>query len=309
MVAPGFIDLHVHSDQALLDDGNGESAVRQGVTLDVLGEGGSVAPRDGLPQATQPGGWTNFTGYFNALKQKGHSLNVISHVSYHQIRRVVMGYDLKPASPAQLDRMKQLMARSMEEGAWGLVTRFDSGGPAQPNEVIELAKVAAAYGGNYTTHIGSEGFEQDKELDFLFRVAQEARIPVHMFHLKIRARENWGTIGKYLAKIEAARARGLDVTANQYPYTAMNHGWNDFFPLWVEEGGPEEFAKRLKDPAVRERIKKDPDFLTWSKEHGGPEGIVLGLPDSPRTRNTRACASPRSRRRAKIPMRPTRSSR
>ena len=133
VVAPGFIDLHTHSDQPLLSDGNAESKVRQGVTLDVLGERPSVAPRDGLPEAK--GTWTDFTGYWKALGEKGVSMNVISEVSYYQIREVVKGYNLAPATPAELERMKQLAARSMREGAWGLVGRFESGGPEHPNEV------------------------------------------------------------------------------------------------------------------------------------------------------------------------------
>ena len=157
----------------------------------------------------------------------------------------------------------------MEEGAWGLVARFESGGPEQPEEVLEVAKVVAKYDGIYVTHIGSEGAEQDRELDFAIRVAQEAKLPVHIFHLKIRGEENWGTIGKYLATIEAARARGLDITANQYPYTAMQHGWSAFFPVWAREHGPEKFAAMLKDPAIRTKIKADKDFQTWVSEHGG----------------------------------------
>ena len=153
VVAPGFIDLHTHSDVSLLNDGNAESKVRQGVTIDVIGESTSVAPRDGLPEAN--GTWTDFTGYWRALQQKGTSMNVISEVSFQQIRRVVMGYDPGPATTAQLERMKQLTARSMQEGAWGLVTRFESGGPEYPDEVIELAKVAASYRGIYASHIGS----------------------------------------------------------------------------------------------------------------------------------------------------------
>jgi N-acyl-D-amino-acid deacylase len=144
-----------------------------------------------------------------------------------------------------------------------------------------MAKVAASYGGNYTSHIGSEGFEQEKELGFAIRVADEAKIPVHIFHLKIRAEDNWGTVGKYLDMIEAARARGLDITANQYPYTAMNHGWSAFFPVWARDGGPERFALLLKDSATRERIKNDKDFKTWVKEHGGWGGIVMGRAGSP----------------------------
>jgi dihydroorotase/N-acyl-D-amino-acid deacylase len=295
LVTPGFIDLHTHSEIALLADGTAQSKVRQGVTLDIMGETTSVAPRDGLADegvndggVTTPGAvkqnWTTFSDYFKRAESQGISINVISHVSSEQVRRVVMGYDPRPATPAELDRMKALVARSMQEGAWGLVTRFESGGPDHPDEILALAKTVAAHGGNYTSHIGSEGFEQEKEIRFAIRVAEEAKLPVHIFHLKIRARDNWGTVGAYLKMIEDARARGLDVTANQYPYTAMNHGWSAFFPVWAREGGPQKFAERLKDPATRERIKKDKDFITWAKEHGWWEGIVMGRAGSERNR-------------------------
>ncbi|HSH74246.1 MAG TPA: D-aminoacylase [Longimicrobiales bacterium] len=280
VVAPGFIDLHTHSDGPLLQDGTAQSKVRQGVTLDIAGESTSQAPRDGLTGGGDAS-WTTFTGYFEELEDRGVSMNLISHVSYHQIRQVVKGFDESPATPAELERMKQLAARSMEEGAWGLVTRFTSGGPQHPEEVLELAKVVASYGGNYTSHHGSEGYEQEAEIDFAIRVAEEARLPVHLFHLKIRARDNWGTIDRYIAQIEEARARGLDITANQYPYTAMFHGWSAFFPLWVREGGGERFAERLRDESLRERIKTDPDFIEWAEEHGWWEGIVLARASRP----------------------------
>ncbi len=278
IVTPGFIDLHTHSEMPLVADGTAQSKVRQGVTLDVTGETTSVAPRDGL---TAEGGgdvtvdWTTFTGYFDRVEKQGISLNVIAHVASEQVRRVVMGYESRPATPDELTRMQQLVARSMEEGAWGLVTRFESGGPAHPDEVLAMSKVVASYGGNYTSHAGSEGFEQTKELAFAIRVAEEAKLPVHIFHFKVRAPENWGTIGRYITQLEEARARGLSITANQYPYTAMFHGWSAFFPIWMRDGGPAKFAERLRDQSLRARLKKDRDFIAWAKEHGWWDGIVL----------------------------------
>jgi N-acyl-D-aspartate/D-glutamate deacylase len=278
MVAPGFIDLHTHSEMPLLADGTAQSKVRQGVTLDITGESTSPAPRDGLPAV--PGDsltpdWTTFSQYFARVERQGISMNTIAHVASEQVRRVVMGYDSRPATAPEIARMTELVARSMEEGAWGLVTRFESGGPAHSDEILAMATTVAKYGGNYTSHIGSEGFEQTREIAFAIRVAEEARIPVHIFHFKIRGKENEGTIGKYIKQIEAARARGLNITANQYPYTAMFHGWSAFFPLWIRDGGPQQFAARLKDPAARARLKTDKDFITWAKEHGWWDGIVM----------------------------------
>jgi N-acyl-D-amino-acid deacylase len=246
--------------------------------MSTASEGSSPAPRDGLTSEAQEGtrvDWTTFTEYFDRLERQGISMNTIAHVASDQVRRVVMGYDSREATPAEIKRMTDLVDRSMREGAWGLVTRFESGGPEHPEEVMAMAKAVAAHGGNYTSHIGSEGFQQTKELAFAIRVAEEAKMPVHVFHFKIRGKENEGTIGKYIKQIEDARARGLDITANQYPYTAMFHGWSAFFPVWMREGGPQKFAERLKDPSLRARLKKDPDFTTWAKEHGWWDGIVL----------------------------------
>jgi len=284
IVTPGYIDLHTHSEMPLLADGNAESKVRQGVTLDVLGESTSAAPRDGLPVSTEDGihtDWTTFTGYFSRLKDRGISMNVISHAAFEQIRRISVGYSPKPATPEQLEKMKALMARSMQEGAWGMVLRFESGGPAFPEEVIALAKVVASYGGNVTSHIGSEGFEQDKELDFMFRLAREAQVPIHIFHFKIRGRQNWPKMQHYIDRIDAARAEGIDVTVNEYPYTAMNHGWSAFFPVWARVHGPAEFAKMLKDPTTQQKIKADPDFKAWMHEHGDAEGITYARASFP----------------------------
>ena len=305
VAAPGFIDLHTHSDYTLLADGKAESKVRQGVTLDVIGEGESVAPRDGMkaekldPNDPQKQGltvdWTTFTGYFERILRQGISINVATYAGDQQIRHAAMGYDTQTAAPAQMDQMKKLMARSMEEGVFGLATAFPSGGPQHPEEIVELAKVVSSYGGIYSSHIGSEGAQEEKELAFVMRVAKEADIRVQIFHFYVKGEENFGLMSKYIAEVESARAQGLDVFANQYPYTAMHHGWSAFFPTWATAGGPEKFAERLKDPAVREKIKHDSDFITWSKEHGGWNGIVMATATKPENKEVPRNASQRHR--------------
>ncbi len=275
IVAPGFIDLHTHTD--LLGNPLAESKIRQGVTLDIMGESSTVAPRDGLND--EP--WDTFTGYFDRLHEQGISMNIISHVSEGQIRRVVKGYDTTPATPQEMQQMIALLERSLKEGAWGMVTRFESGGPPYPEEVISLSKVLADYNTVYFSHIGSEGYEQQKELDFAFSVAREAGIPVHILHLKIRGQEIWHEVPDYVRQIQRARDMGLDITANQYPYTAMSHGWSANFPLWMREDGPQQFSAYLNDRALRERIKSDPEFIAWSKEHGWWEGIAMARVSQP----------------------------
>lgn len=282
VVSPGFIDLHTHTQ--LLGNPLAQSKIRQGVTIDVMGESSSEAPRDGLPiDPDVPAGhnWTTFTEYFGLLEEQGISMNIISNVSEGQIRRVVMGYDPGPASPEQLAEMKSLLTRSLQEGAWGLVTRFESGGPAQPDEVIELVKLTAEHNTVYFSHIGSEGYEQQKEMDFAFRVAEEASLPVHILHLKIRGQQLWDELPGFVEQIQQAREAGMDITANQYPYTAMAHGWSANFPLWLREEGPDRFGEMLRDDSLRERIKSDPEFIAWSQEHGWWEGIAMARANTP----------------------------
>lgn len=283
-VSPGFIDLHTHSETALLEDGDAQSMVRQGVTVNVFGERGSVAPVGGAIEPDPGVSWTTFTGYFDRLAESGTSINVASFVAEGQVRRFVMGYETRPATADELDAMKALLMRSMDEGAMGIVTRFDTGGPVYPDEVIELAKVVSARGGIYASHTGRQGSEQEKEYAFAIRVAEQADIPVHIYHLKIIGESNWGSIERYLRQIEAARDRGLDVTANQYPYTAMHHGWSAFFPVWSQEQGPARFVEYLSDPEARARIKADPEFELLTREHGGWKGIALGSAPGPASR-------------------------
>lgn len=284
IAAPGFIDLHTHSESTVLADGNAESMVRDGVTTNVTGEASSVAPRDGLPvEGNGPvkEDWTDLAGYYARLRKSGTAINMISYIAENQLRRVVMGYSDAAPTPEQMARMEALMRRGMEEGAGGLVTLYDSGGPPFPEEAIALAKVAAQYGGNYTTHIGGEGYQEEKELNFAFRVGREAHIPVHIFHLYASGKPVWSKMADYLAMIEKARADGLDVTANQYAYTAKTHPWWLWFPAWSRSGGPKAFGDRLQQPGVLEKIKHDKDFIDWSTEHGGWEGIVVAKVTKP----------------------------
>jgi N-acyl-D-aspartate/D-glutamate deacylase len=286
VVSPGFIDIHTHSELTLLIDGAAQSHVRQGVTLDVLGESGSVGPLAGAAleefrhQAKRSYGydgvdWTDVDGYFRKLERQGVSINVAAEVAPQQVRRMVMGYESRAARPEELSQMKTLVEEAMKDGAVGMCAAFE--GPRvyeYPQEWIEIAKVVAHNGGYYESHIGTEGYNLIDEIEAVLEIAEQARIPVHISHLKIRGRNLWGKIEPALELIEAARARGLDVTANQYPYTAMMHPWFALFPAWAIEGPPDKVAESLRDPGFRAKLKGDPRFQQYVDEHGGPEGIV-----------------------------------
>jgi len=292
VVCPGFIDMHTHSDIPLVKDGDAQSKVRQGVTLDVLGESVTVAPligpagdefrrdqrhREGLEDID----WTDFAGYFARLTRQGIALNVVSGVSPQQVKRCVVGFDNRPATPEELRAMERLTAEAMEQGAVCLTCAWHGGGPEFPDEVVALAKVVGRYGGYYGVHLGTEGDEMIEELDKALYVGREARVPVHIYHIKARGRQNWGRVHQVIEQIEAARAEGLEVTANQYPYTAMQHPWARLMPRWVQDAPRHEIAARFADRAFRDRVKHDPEFQQYVAEHGGWDGIVASVLRNP----------------------------
>ncbi len=290
VVTPGYIDMHTHSDQPVIADGNAESKVRQGVTLDIIGESQTVAPLEGaileeyrLEHRKRNGietDWTTFTGYFNTVKRGGISINVASGVSPQQVKRVVCGFEERPANATEQEKMNRLVAQAMEEGALGLTAAWHAKGPENPGEVVEMAKVAKNYGGYYGVHVGSEGFEMQEELAKTLRIARESQIPVHVYHLKMRAKANWGRIRQVIDQLEEARREGLEITANQYPYTAMQHPWRRLFPRWVQDAPVNETIAQFKNPDFRERVIQDKEFNQYVDEHGGWEGIVAARLDA-----------------------------
>jgi len=290
VVTPGYIDMHTHSDQPVIADGNAESKVRQGVTLDIIGESQTVAPLEGAileeyrAEHRKRNGietdWTTFTGYFKSLLSSGTSINIASGVSPQQVKRVVCGFEERPANGTEQEKMNRLVAQAMEEGALGLTAAWHAKGPENPEEVVEMAKVAKRYGGYYGVHVGSEGFDMMEELAKMLRVARGAQIPVHVYHLKMRAKANWGRIRQVIEQLEEARREGLEITANQYPYTAMQHPWRRLFPRWVQDGPVNETISQFKSPSFRERVMKDPEFTQYVDEHGGWEGVVAARLDT-----------------------------
>jgi N-acyl-D-amino-acid deacylase len=294
-VAPGFIDLHTHTDMPILADGNGESAVRQGVTLDIVGESSTVAPLKGgvleeykEEQKRREGvevDWTTLEGYFRRLQKKGASINIASSVSPQQVRKVVVGFEDRPATANEIEEMKKLTAQAMEQGAVNLSTAFTGGGYRYADEMIAMAKVAAQYGAYYGTHIGGEGAQINEELDKAIRIAEETGIPVHIYHIKVRGKENFGKIKDVMKRIDEARARGFDITANQYPYTAMQHPWHRLFPTWVQDMPRKEAVAKLKERAFRDKIKSDHEFPEYVSEHGGWEGIVGTVFNNPKNKS------------------------
>ena len=293
VVAPGFIDLLGQSEFNVLVDGRAASKLLQGVTTEITGEGSSIAPvndrliGEATPSATHFGiviDWRTLGDYLRRLDMRSRpAINVGTFVGAGGIRNYVVGKDDRPATPAELERMKQLVAEAMQEGALGLGTslQYVPDRFASTDEIVELAKVAARHGGVYFTHQRSESARIFESLDEVFAIAERAAIPAEVWHLKTAYKANFGKMPEVLKRIEAARARGLDVTANQYPYTRASNGLDSCLPLWAREGGLEKTLGRLKDPATRERIKKDMDdgnAVTWENQWygaNGGDGVML----------------------------------
>ncbi|HET6958292.1 MAG TPA: D-aminoacylase [Vicinamibacterales bacterium] len=293
VVSPGFIDLLGQSEFNVLVDGRAASKILQGVTTEVTGEGTSIAPvNDRLILEASPNAkhfgvaqdWRTLGDYFKRLEERSHTaINVATFVGAGSIRNYVIGKDDRPATAAELDQMRQLVAQAMEHGALGVSTslQYVPDRFASTDEIVELAKVAARYGGVYFTHQRSESARIFESLDEVFAVAERAQIPAEIWHLKTAYKANFGRMPEVLKRIEAARARGLDVTANQYPYTRASNGLDSCLPLWSREGGIEKTLPRLTDPATRERIKKDmddPNATTWENQWygaNGGDGVML----------------------------------
>jgi N-acyl-D-amino-acid deacylase len=287
VVAPGFIDLLGQSEFNVLVDGRAASKILQGVTTEVTGEGSSIAPvndrliREAAPNATYFGvaqDWRTLGDYFKRLEERSRTaINVATFVGAGGLRNYVIGKDDRPATSAELEQMKQLVAQAMEQGALGLSTslQYVPDRFASTDEIVELAKVAARYGGVYFTHQRSESVRIFESLDEVFAIAERAAIPAEIWHLKTAYKANFGKMPEVLRRIEAARARGIDVTANQYPYTRASNGLDSCLPLWAREGGFEKTVARLTDPATRERIKKDMDdanATSWENQWYGANG-------------------------------------
>jgi N-acyl-D-amino-acid deacylase len=281
VVAPGFIDMLGQSEYNVLVDNRAASKITQGITTEITGEGNSIAPVNARMIADRADtwsrygvtpDWTTLAGYWKAFRRARPTINLGTFVGAGGLRDLVVGKDDRPATAAEIAAMEAAVARAMEEGAFGLSTslayvpdRF-----ASTEEIIALAKVAARYGGSYITHQRDEGDGIDASLEEVFRIAREARIPVQIYHLKTAGKRNWGHMPAVLRRIELARAEGLDVSANQYPWAASSNNLDASLPLWVREGGREKLIARLRDPAVRERVhaefpKENPD---WTDEPG-----------------------------------------
>ncbi|MCI0464028.1 MAG: D-aminoacylase [Gemmataceae bacterium] len=265
VVAPGFIDIHSHSDFLLLEDGNAQSKIRQGVTTEVLGEGSSPGPYQGQlkpPRAMVRGKaerWTTLGGYFDLVEKAGVSTNVASFVGLGTVWECVMGKSHQRPTPAQLDQMKALVEEAMKNGAAGLssMLAMPPGSLATTDDIVELCKVVARYGGIYVTHIRNEGTGVLAAIREAIEIGRRAGVAVEILHIKIADQALWGRMGEIVKLIDEARKSGVDVGANVYPYTRGNNNLASILPPWAHEGGTAKMLARLKDPKERARMKKD----------------------------------------------------
>jgi N-acyl-D-amino-acid deacylase len=289
--SPGFIDVQGQSEFNLLVDNRAASKITQGVTTEITGEGTSIAPlndrmvadlEDDAQKYSVKLDWRSLDEYLTRLDHVHPAINLGTFVGAGGIRTYVIGKENRPATPVELQQMKQLVAQAMQQGAFGLSTalQYVPDSFASTGEIIELAKVARSYGGVYFTHQRSEADRIYSSLDEVFAIAERAGISTTIWHLKTAYSENFGKMPEVLTRIEQARARGVDVAASVYPYTRASNGLVACFPSWVSEGGTEKMIERLKDPVERARAKREMDEPNsgWENQwrgSGGPQGVTL----------------------------------
>jgi N-acyl-D-amino-acid deacylase len=298
VVAPGFIDMLGQSELSILVEPRLPSKIFQGITTEITGEGGSIAPlNDAIIQTDRRGyehyhitpDWRTFRQYFARLEKQGMGINLASYVGATQVRRMVLGEDNKQPTPEQLEQMKALVREAMKDGAVGVSTALEyAPAPyAKTEELIALAAEGGKFGGIYSTHMRNESDSVLEAIDEALRIGREAHVPVEIWHIKVAGKNNWGRMPEVVAKITSARAAGADVTADTYAYTAWFNDFSAFVPPWAHDGGTPKLVERLKDPATRERIRKD--MLTPSKdwdnewqEIPGPDAIMIGIVQNPK---------------------------
>ncbi|HZZ40179.1 MAG TPA: D-aminoacylase [Acidobacteriaceae bacterium] len=297
VVAPGFIDMLGQSELTMLVDPRLPSKIYQGITTEVTGEGDSVAPLNDRMIAADRGGyahlkvnpdWRTLRQYFARIEKQGMGINLASYVGATSVRRMVLGdADVRP-TPAQLEQMEGLVRQAMQDGAVGVSTalQYAPAPYAKTDELIALAKAAAQYGGIYASHIRSEGDAETAAIDEAIRIGREAHIPVEIWHLKTAGKNNWGKMPQIIAQIDAARASGLDISANTYAYTAWFNTFSAFIPPWAHDGGDAALIQRLKDPPTRARIRHDMldphgDWDNEWQEIPGPEAVQIAVVQNP----------------------------
>src|SRR5713101_1802346 len=297
IVAPGFIDMLGQSEVSLLLDNRSLSKLSQGITTEITGEGGSIAPQNEKTIAPQKAfldhfkltvDWTTLDGYFHRLEKQGTPINIGTYVGSAQVREAVIGDDNRAPTPAELDRMKFLVEQAMKDGALGLSSAliYPPNIYAKTDELIALAQVASKYGGLYATHMRSEGASEMPALAEAIRIGREAHLPVEIFHLKVSGKPRWGSMKNVVAAIQLARDSGLDIAADMYPYTAGATALASALPPWAADGGVQKLLERLKDSAIRTRIKKDltgdhPDWENLYYDCGGAAGVLISSVQNP----------------------------
>ena len=291
VIAPGFIDMLGQSEWSLLIDNRSLSKLSQGITSEITGEGGSIAPQNQksiaeanaeLARYKLTVDWTTLDGYFRRLEKAGTPLNIGTYVGAAQVRELVIGEDNRPPTADELEQMKQLVAQAMQDGAMGLSTAliYPPGHYAKTEELIELAKVASQYGGIYASHMRSEGASEMEALQEAIRIGREAHLPVEVFHMKVSGKPRWGFMNTMVETIQAARDSGLDIRADQYPYVAGATALASSLPPWVADGGMKKLLERLQDPQIRARIKREmaEDHKDWENlfyDCGGGAGVMV----------------------------------